>query len=284
MSKYHFYTNGIKTIRVYDGQQPPEGFHLGYLRDYTAWNKGKTADSDERVRNNVQKVHESRKKNGNYVAWNKGLTKETCTSLMSTSLKLSGENNPMFGVHREAWNKGLSGIKTNNKGGKAWNSGKTHEDDDRIKCVPRSEVTKQKIKLSHSSIECKQKRFSTMKNNGNLGKNKFTKAEQTYYQKLLQIYSEDDILTQYFDERYPFACDFYIKSIDRFIELNACWTHGGRPFDPTNEECCQKLDFWKEKAKESKYYQNAIYTWTDLDVRKRNIALKNNLNIEFIYS
>lgn len=32
------------------------------------------------------------------------------------------------------------------------------------------------------------------------------------------------------------------------------------------------------------YYANAIYVWTDLDVRKHKIAKENNLNIEFLYN
>ena len=46
--------------------------------------------------------------------------------------------------------------------------------------------------------------------------------------------------------------------------------------------CIEKLQQWQEKAKNSKYYKNAINTWTIYDVKKRNIAKKNNLNyIEF---
>lgn len=37
-------------------------------------------------------------------------------------------------------------------------------------------------------------------------------------------------------------------------------------------------------AKTSNYYKNAIYTWTDLDVRKVKIAKENNLNFVAIYN
>lgn len=38
----------------------------------------------------------------------------------------------------------------------------------------------------------------------------------------------------------------------------------------------------KEKAKKSKFYENAINVWTQRDVRKRNVAKENNLNwLEF---
>ena len=80
------------------------------------------------------------------------------------------------------------------------------------------------------------------------------------------------------EKRYPFQCDFYVKSQDMFIEVNGNWTHGDHPFDSNNEDDLKTLKEWEEKAKTSKYYQNAIYTWTDLDVRKQNFAKENNLN------
>ena len=72
-------------------------------------------------------------------------------------------------------------------------------------------------------------------------------------------------------------CDFYIPSKDLFIELQASWTHGGRPFDGSIE-CQKQLNTWKQKASISNYYKNAIETWTKRDVLKRQTAEKNNLN------
>ena len=87
---------------------------------------------------------------------------------------------------------------------------------------------------------------------------------------------------QYTSELYPFACDFYIPSEDVYIEYQGSWTHGHRPFDESNEECLEQLELWKERARTSKYYQNAIQVWTKRDPIKRETAKKNNLNwIEF---
>ena len=89
------------------------------------------------------------------------------------------------------------------------------------------------------------------------------------------------VICQYKSELYPFACDFYIPELDLYIEYNGTWTHGAMPFE-NNESCNRQLQRWQEKAKTSKFYQNAIYTWTDLDVRKRQTAKQNNLNwLEF---
>lgn len=89
------------------------------------------------------------------------------------------------------------------------------------------------------------------------------------------------VICQYKSELYPFACDFYLPDLDLYIEYNGTWTHGAMPFE-NNESCNRQLQRWQEKAKTSKFYQNAIYTWTDLDVRKRQTAKQNNLNwLEF---
>lgn len=92
-----------------------------------------------------------------------------------------------------------------------------------------------------------------------------------------------DVERQYKDkERYPFCCDFYIPSIDLFLELNAMWTHGAHPYNEQKDK--DKLNEWKIKAKTSKFYECAINTWTKSDIKKRNIAKQNNLNFKEAYT
>ena len=101
---------------------------------------------------------------------------------------------------------------------------------------------------------------------------------------LVEYYGADDVITQYSaDKRYPFNCDFYIKSKDLFIELNLSWTHGGKLFEGTDEDLT-KLAVWEEKAKTSEYYKNAIQTWTMRDVLKYNTAKQNHINYLVIYT
>ena len=76
---------------------------------------------------------------------------------------------------------------------------------------------------------------------------------------------------------------FLKVAVDLFIELNAHWTHGGKPFDPNDEECINKLKEWEEKAKTSEYFRVAIETWTVRDVEKQRIAKENGLNYKVIY-
>lgn len=125
-----------------------------------------------------------------------------------------------------------------------------------------------------------EKRHSTMHKNNSFNK---SKAEDNYYKFLLEHYSDNDIERNHCTDKYPFKCDFYIYSEDKYIECNYHWTHGGHPFDPNNINDIKKLELWKEKAKYSKFYENAIKTWTVRDVAKMKIAKENNLNIEFLY-
>lgn len=137
------------------------------------------------------------------------------------------------------------------------------------------------VKEKCNTPEAVEKRFNTMKQNGTIG-NK-SKAEDLFYRALCDKYGYDNVERQYKDERYPFACDFYIKSEDKFIEFNKHWTHGEMPFNLTNQECITKLNKWKERSKTSKYFETAIDVWTNRDVKKLEIAKLNNLNYEVIY-
>lgn len=87
-----------------------------------------------------------------------------------------------------------------------------------------------------------------------------------------------DLETQYKSELYPFNCDFYILSLDLYIEYNGTWTHGGCFYDENNKENRNTLENWKRLSECSRFYQNAIETWTVRDIRKLNTALENNLN------
>lgn len=90
-----------------------------------------------------------------------------------------------------------------------------------------------------------------------------------------------DVVYQYRSELYPFDCDFYIPSLNLYVEFQGHWTHGSKPFEGTEEDLAE-LDKWKQKALTSKFYRNAIDVWTELDVKKRQLARKNELNwIEF---
>lgn len=110
-----------------------------------------------------------------------------------------------------------------------------------------------------------------------------SKPEDCYYELLIKQYGSDAVIRQYHDIRYPHNCDFYIKPLDLFIELNLNWTHGGHRFDGANPADQAKLAVWQEKAKTSDFYKKAIHVWTCLDVSKYEDAIKNNLNYKVYY-
>ena len=126
--------------------------------------------------------------------------------------------------------------------------------------------------------EIYDKHILTMKENGSFTT---SKPEEDYYKYLLSMYDEDDIIRQYSDKRYPFNCDFYIKSEDKFIELNYHPSHNKHPFDETNEEDIKLLE--SLKYENSDWSNMIIDVWCNRDVHKLNTAIKNNLNYKVIY-
>lgn len=109
-----------------------------------------------------------------------------------------------------------------------------------------------------------------------------SKIEDDFYNLLCTKFN--NVQRQYKTEKYPFLCDFYIPDIDLYIEYNGNWTHGKEPFCYNNINHLIRLDYLIERSKTSDYYQQAIYTWTELDVKKQKTAKENNLNYLCFYN
>jgi hypothetical protein len=76
-----------------------------------------------------------------------------------------------------------------------------------------------------------------------------SKSEDLFYKRLLLYFNKEDIYRNYcLDSRYPYSCDFYIKSKDLFIEYQGHWTHGYEPFDENKEEHIKYLEKMQEKG------------------------------------
>lgn len=110
--------------------------------------------------------------------------------------------------------------------------------------------------------------------------------EDAMYSKLVDIFGKDDVDRNIIvDNRYPYAVDFYIKSRDLFIELNAYNGHNDHWFNPDSKRDQQIVRSYvenglrveSETGRKSKYF-GWIRTWTDKDVKKRNSARDNKLN------
>lgn len=100
--------------------------------------------------------------------------------------------------------------------------------------------------------------------------------EDNLYELLCMCFDASDIERQYISDEYPFACDFYIKSRNMYIELNASWTHGCHWYDMSSNNDVRILNEWR--GKNTAYYDNAISTWIQRDVKKRCLAEIHNLN------
>lgn len=107
--------------------------------------------------------------------------------------------------------------------------------------------------------------------------------ENDYYEYLCDKYGKNDVIRQFKDDdRYPFNCDFYIKSQDLFIELNLFPTHYFEPFDENNPLHVEHLEHCKRNPK-NWIERQQVLVWAGRDVIKRQTAKKNNLNYLTIY-
>ena len=125
--------------------------------------------------------------------------------------------------------------------------------------------------------EIQEKINKTKKENNTFSSSSIEQKIKTYF-----LSHKINFIKDYTSTLYPFNCDFYLPDYDLYIEIQGTWTHGGHPYDENNNSDIKRLNIWR--LKESKYYDNAIETWTIRDVKKRNIAKKNNLKYIEIFS
>ena len=128
---------------------------------------------------------------------------------------------------------------------------------------------KQVREKSHSQ-QALNKHYDTMKKNGTF---KTSKEEDEVYKDLCNFFNVE---RNHKTEAYPYRCDFYILEKDLYVECNFHWTHGEHWFDKNSANDVQLLEQWKNKN--TRYFNNAINTWTIRDVEKRCCAKNNNLN------
>lgn len=255
---------------------------------------------------NIKKSEEQRR-----AAISKTKQNKTEEERLEYSTKLSKARKGK-GLGIEPWNKGIKGLQ------KAWNKGISPSDEIKQKIAqawqnktPEEKAAietkrkasrvygepsnkgkqmskEQKIKiretLLNKSPEEKrvilEKQYETKKQNNTFVT---SSGEELFYQKLLKLFPPEEVFRQYKDARYPFRCDFYIKPLDLFIELNFDWTHGFKRFEGTEQDLL-KLAAWQKKAEDSEFYKNAIETWTQRDVIKFNTVKENNLKYLEYYS
>lgn len=120
----------------------------------------------------------------------------------------------------------------------------------------------------------------TKKKNGTMNTSSF---EDVTYDLLKDIYGDNDIIhDDYIDNRYSTKCDFYIKSLDIFIELNIHPSHGKHSYNEHNEDDLFLAE--QLRLKNDKWSNMILDVWCNRDVSKLNQAKENNLNYIPVYS
>lgn len=155
----------------------------------------------------------------------------------------------------------------------------------------RNVMQSDEIKSAHSSacmekygvsspMQCKQivdKMMATKLQNHTINT---SATEDILYDQLCDVFGKDDVIRQYKSCRYDWNCDFYVKSRDMFIELNASFFHNRHWFDDANFNDCAELSSFMAKAAldSNSSYSGVVQTWSVYDVRKRQDARDANLN------
>ena len=141
-------------------------------------------------------------------------------------------------------------------------------------------------KYLKSEEQRKKREYETKKKNHTFN---VSKPEMICFELLKQKYS--NVIHGFRSELYPFNCDFYIPSLDLYIECHFSHYHNCEPFDLNNKEHIKELEILKSKSEEKhkiknkkNQYDNIIYTWTNLDVRKLKTFKENKLNYKIFYT
>lgn len=132
------------------------------------------------------------------------------------------------------------------------------------------------------SEEAKEKIRQTKRKNGTFN----TSIIQKNFSEYIKTTYGDDVVEEYSsDNRYPYACDFYIKSMDLFIEIQGAPGHGDHPYDEDSDEDNSIVEKWESKDFEkTPLYKSMIDVWTQSDVAKRYRAKEKGLNYIEIFS
>lgn len=299
-----WYNNGEEETLVYETDTPPDGYVRGRLKRGFCWNRGLTKDtnvslakmsiskkgkSNNRYNNRVQYLKDRFSDPEVFMEYWKTHTCTDCVKYFNISwddlykiidiFNLESPKEHLVNIYDYIYTDEFRLKHSQSlKGKNTWSKGRKISEDAKIKC---KETWKHKPKELIQSY--KKKEFETRRSNGTLGQHK-TSAEMELENILISIFGKDDVMYNYFDDRYPFKCDFYVKSEDLFIELHAGWEHQHHSFDEGNEDDLHTLKILQDKSLDSDYFSNVIYQWTDLDVRKKNTFIENKLNYIIGYS
>ena len=198
---------------------------------------------------------------------------KTCPSVVEHN-KSTIQNAQVVSRRKESREKAVNTTKEKHNGN-FWS-------DEQLKRIKENIVKNRKIINEKNKAKIKEciEEFKSLSGKGISGCS--SKVEINFYKYLINTFSFENVDPQHYDDQYSYSCDFFIPGLNLYIEIQGSWTHGKHPFNPDDKKDNEKLNYWK--SKDSEYYNNAIYTWTDLDVRKRVCARDNHLNYLEIFS
>lgn len=135
-------------------------------------------------------------------------------------------------------------------------------------------------KMLGTKYESLMRDMEVFKAGGNFNARWFgSMAEETVFSCLVSKFGRKDVFFQYglhpYDKRYPYPCDFYIKSLDLFIELHVHYSHGRHWFDENNPDDVLRLKNLSYSC--SNKVRKSIDTWTVTDIKKRNKAKESGI-------
>lgn len=120
------------------------------------------------------------------------------------------------------------------------------------------------------------------KKTGLLGKDSLVESRYEFQvlKLLVSRFGGSDVFCQYgihpTDKRYPHNCDFYIRSLDLFIELHLHQSHVGHFYDPSNPDDVRFLT--EMKVSGTRKGKSICDVWAGRDVKKREDAKRAGLN------
>ena len=198
---------------------------------------------------------------------------KTCPCVIEHN-KSTLQNAQVVSRRRESREKAVNTIKEKHNGN-FWS-------DEQLKRIQENIVKNRKIINEKNKVKIKKciEEFKDLSGKGISGCS--SKVEIDFYKYLINTFSFENVDPQHYDDQYPYSCDFFIPGLKLYVEIQGSWTHGKHPFNPDDKKDNEKLNYWK--SKDNEYYNNAIYTWTDLDVRKRQCAKDNHINYLEIFS
>ena len=106
--------------------------------------------------------------------------------------------------------------------------------------------------------------------------------ENKIYKKLSKLFPDTE--RQYMSEQYPFFCDFYIPSLNLYIEYNGFPTHNNHPYDKENVDDIKEAEELYQKGLTSNFYMHEYETWTQNDPFKVETARKNKIKLLVFYN